>query len=263
MCGRYTQTAGLAALAERFGFVVPAGLELRPRYNLAPGQDAPVVVWNGGSSLRLLSWGLIPSRASDPASCRRMINARAETLLDRPAFKGLLSRRRCLVLADGFYEWKASPAAAAEAPADGELPFAPPPPARPLPSQGQPRRARPALKVPVRFRLKDGRPFAFAGVWDERLEPRGERRGAFAIVTTRPNDLVRPVHERMPAILRPEHEAAWLTRVPDRAGLAALLAPYPSSEMDGYEVSRLVNKPGEDSPACIQPLAASRRAPVP
>ncbi len=221
MCGRYTQTAELQELVERFGIDEP-GIALAPRYNLAPSQDAPVVGVNpktpAARTLRLMHWGLVPHHAGDRA--RPIINARAETLARRPAFRGLLSKRRCLVPADGFYEWR--------------------------------REGR--LRSPMRFTLRGGGPFAFAGLWDRWLQPDGTPLYSFTIVTTSPNSLLEPVHNRMPVILRPEDEARWLDPASaDPATLSPLLKPFPTQRMEGYRVSRVVNSPVNDSPECIAP----------
>ncbi len=224
MCGRYTQTRKLHDLVDRFGIEDP-DFDLAPRYNLAPSQDAPVVGVNPNTpdtrSLRLMRWGLVPYHAKEAA--KPIINARAETLAQRPAFRGLLPRRRCLVPADGFYEWR--------------------------------REGR--FRTPMRFTLKSGEPFAFAGLWDRRLQPDGAPLYSFTIVTTSPNRLLEPVHNRMPVILRPEDEAKWLDpAATDPAALAQRLKPYPAELMVGYCVSRAVNSPVNDSPECIAPEEA-------
>ena len=219
MCGRYTQTRKLHDLVDRFGIEEP-DFDLAPRYNLAPSQDAPVVGVNPNTpdtrSLRLMRWGLVPYHAKEAA--KPIINARAETLAQRPAFRGLLPRRRCLVPADGFYEWR--------------------------------REGR--YRTPMRFTLGDGQPFAFAGLWDRWLHPDGTPLYSFTIVTTSPNSVLEPVHNRMPVILLPEDEAKWLDPgATDPAALSRLLKPYPAELMEGYCVSRAVNSPLNDSPECI------------
>ena len=221
MCGRYTQTAKLQDLVGRFGIEEP-DFELAPRYNLAPSQDAPVVGVNPKTpdirSLRLMRWGLVPYHAKDAA--KPIINARAETLAQRPAFRGLLPRRRCLVPADGFYEWR--------------------------------REGR--FRTPMRFTLRDNQPFAFAGLWDRWLQPDGSPLYSFTIVTTSPNSVLEPVHNRMPVILLPGDESMWLDpATTDPAALSQLLKPYPAELMEGYCVSRAVNSPLNDSPECITP----------
>lgn len=221
MCSRYTQTAKLHDLTDRFGFDEP-DFDLAPRYNLAPSQEAPVVGVNPNTpetrSLRLMRWGLVPGHAGD--AVKSIINARAETLARRPAFRGLLPRRRCLVPADGFYEWR---------------------------QEG-------SFRIPMRFTLKSARPFAFAGLWDRWLQPDGAPLYSFTIVTTGPNGLIGPIHDRMPAILLAEDEAEWLDpAVTDPTALSSLLKPYPAEWMEGYRVSRAVNSPVNDSPECIAP----------
>ncbi len=221
MCGRYTQTAPLQDLIDRFGIEEP-DFDLAPRYNLAPSQAAPVVGVNpntpGTRTLRLMHWGLVPYHTKDAA--KPIINARAETLAQRPAFRWLLPRRRCLVPADSFFEWR---------------------------KEGR-------FRTPMRFKLPSGEPFAFAGLWDRWLQPDGTSLYSFTIVTTSPNSLLKPVHNRMPVMLLPEHEAKWLDpATKDPAALTPLLKPYPAEMMDGYCVSRAVNSPVNDSPECIAP----------
>lgn len=225
MCGRYTQTAKLDELIERFEFQDP-GFELVPRYNLAPNQDAPVVGVRretpGSRSLRLMRWGLVPYWARDPAIGNRMINARCETLRQRPAFKHLVARNRCLVIADGFYEWFK----------DGRT------------------------RTPMLFRCKGKQPFAFAGLWDRWRQPDGKPLYSFTIITTAPNELVAQIHNRMPAMLRAEDEKRWLDRsLEDPDAVRQMLEPYPAAAMESYCVSRAVNSPFNDSPDCIAPEA--------
>lgn len=206
-------------MRERFAFE-PEGPPLKPRYNLAPGQEAGVVLWRGARRLKLMRWGLIPSWSKGGKDVPPAINARAETLDIKPMFKGLLSANRCLVLADGYYEWQGKGKA----------------------------------KAPWRYVLKDRAPFAMAGLWDDWRDGRGGGRFTFTIITTRANDLVRPVHDRMPAILRPEHEQAWLE--PGTGGaaeLAAMLEPYPRELMEGYQASPVCNSVARDDPSCIEP----------
>ena len=221
MCGRYTLHARREALADAFDLdEVP---ELPLRYNIAPTQNVPVVRLDPDSGRRrvaMLRWGLIPSWADDPTIGNRMINARAETVASKPAFRSAFRRRRCLVLADGFYEWAATGGKA---------------------------------KTPFHFRRRDGRPFAFAGLW-ERREKGPQPVESCTLITTEPNAVVAPVHDRMPAILRPEHYQQWLD--PDEQGadeLDALLGPLPDELMEGFTVGRLVNSPSRDDPRCIEP----------
>ncbi|HWP47038.1 MAG TPA: SOS response-associated peptidase [Candidatus Limnocylindrales bacterium] len=226
MCGRYTQTRETEALQARFKFE-PTDIVLHPRYNLAPGQDAPVIVQEESRVLKLMHWGLVPSWAKETSTGYKMINARAETLTQKPSFKKSFQRRRCLVPADGFYEWRKNGGRA---------------------------------KTPLRFVLKSGDPFAFAGLWDiwqgsDEDATEGNNRLlllSFTIITTEANDLIRPIHDRMPVILQPKDEDTWLDPdLKDVNKLASLLVPYPSDKMMGYEVSSLVNSPQNDTPECL------------
>lgn len=225
MCGRYTQTRTTRELRERFG-AVEARAEAAPRFNIAPTDPVPVIVREPqGPVLLEMRWGLVPSWSSPEAKATpRPINAKAETLSTSGMFKRLLPARRCLVAADGFYEW-----------------------------QG-PRTDR----RPVRIRLQSGGTFAFAGLWDAWRDPRDRAAPPLltcTIVTTEANELVRAVHDRMPAILLPEDEARWLEpSLSDPRELTALLGPYPSALLAVDQVSPLVNDVRNQSPACILPL---------
>lgn len=221
VCGRITLTTPPDLLADEIGLTLPAGLA--PRYNIAPTQPVLVVPNREPRSAGLVRWGLIPSWARDPRIGSRLINARAETLAERPSFRVPLERRRCLVLADGFYEWKR----------DGRS------------------------RTPIYFRLASGRPFAFAGLWDIWRSPTGGQVGSCAIVTTAPNELVAPIHDRMPVILPRDAWDRWIDPRPlPPDSLADLLAPYPADELLSYPVSPLVNSPDNDRPECIQPIAS-------
>jgi len=178
MCGRYTQTASLKDLQARFGFAASGVEELKARYNLAPTQDAPVVVQEDARVLRLLRWGLIPSWSKGELSANILINARAETVADKTAFRASFRRRRCLVLADGYYEWPSGPGTG---------------------------------KVASRVVLKTREPFAMAGLWDTWKPDDGPEQSTFAIVTTAANDALKAMHERMPVILQKgADETIWL-----------------------------------------------------
>jgi len=219
MCGRFTLTATPTDIKEAFPDVeVPA--DLAPRFNIAPSQNVAVIANTGVSRIELYRWGLIPCWAKDPAIGDRLINARAETLAEKPSFARVYRRRRCLVLADGFYEWKQEPG------------------------------TRP--KTPMYVRLASGRPFAFAGLWDVWEPPEGEPVFSCAIVTTAPNALMQVIHNRMPVILAPEVYRRWLEPAevaPDR--LNDLLVPFPADAMTAYPVSRFVNRPQNEGPGCI------------
>jgi putative SOS response-associated peptidase YedK len=220
MCGRYTLATNTQKLAESFsGFEVPA--ELPPRYNVAPTQPIAVVANNGQHKVEFFQWGLIPSWAKDPKIGNQLINARAETLGEKPSFKNAYKRRRCLVLADGFYEWKKED--------DG-------------------------AKTPMYIRLASGDPFAFAGLW-EMWQTAENTILSCTIITTDPNDLMAQIHNRMPVILPPAAYEQWLDpaeRRPD--DLQGLLHPYPTELMTAYPVSKMVNSPKNDSPALIEPV---------
>jgi putative SOS response-associated peptidase YedK len=220
MCGRYTYFPREFSDL-RLTWDVDEVFGLKPQYNIAPTQQAPVIIRaDGKRALELFRWGLIPWWAKDPAIGNSMINARAETLAEKPAFKDLLEMRRCLVLADGFYEWR---------------------------KEGN-------GKIPMRFILKSGEPFTFAGLWDSWKQPDGTSLRTYTIVTTESNDVLRPIHDRMPAMLSNNDALKWLAVGNDLAHALALLKPYLPQMMEGYEVSLLVNNPRNDSPACIQPI---------
>ena len=211
MCGRYTLITDIRTIAESFG-VAPT-LEAQPRYNVAPTQDIVAILNDGSPHLSLLRWGLIPAWAKDESIGSRMINARAETLTEKPSFKGLLRSKRCLVVADGFYEWQ---------------------------TEGK-------TKTPMYITLQDGYPFAFAGLWDRWKSPDGHEVQSCTIVTTEPNDLMASIHNRMPAILRPKAYEDWLNpQLRDEQVLTHLLKPYPTELMKARAVSKLVNNPRND-----------------
>lgn len=221
MCGRFTLTAASADLEQ----LIP-GLQIQqpltPRYNIAPSQPIPTVLNQEPRRLRELRWGLIPRGSKDPALGSKLINARAETLSQKFSFRDPFRRQRCLVLADGFYEWKA---------------------------QGR-------HKVPHYIHLQNHRPFAFAGLWDRWRDPQGQEILSVVIITTRPNAIMQPIHSRMPMILSPQHYDLWLSADPlsstDCQELQ-ILQPYPAETMQAYPVSPQVNSPRIDRPECIQP----------
>ena len=218
MCGRFTLVSPFAVVAERFGAAAPAGL--RPRYNIAPGQDILCVVADGARRIEPMRWGLIPFWAKDPSIGNRLINARAETLAVKPSFRGAFAKRRCLIAADGFYEWR--------------------------------RAGR--RKVPVYLFLRSGKPFGFAGLYEVWKAPDGREIRTCTIVTTGANDLVRPIHDRMPVIVPAALEDRWLDCAErDRGLLESVLTPYPAGEMDAYEVTTAVNDAAHDGPDCILP----------
>jgi putative SOS response-associated peptidase YedK len=220
MCGRFTLTTNLGAIAKRFG-VSRFLEEVGPRYNIAPTQTVIVVNDDGTRHLTEMQWGLIPSWAKHPAIGNRMINARAETVATKPAFRVTLRKRRCLIPADGFYEW-----------------------------QQVGRR-----KQPVYIALKTREPFSFAGLWEAWTSPEGEEVRSCTIITTEANDVLKPIHDRMPVILTREAEGVWLDpMIQDPERLLPLLVPYPAEDMEAYPVSTTVNNPAHDGPECLIPL---------
>ena len=225
MCGRYSLIASLVELSRRFEFD-GGGLSLEAAYNVAPTQEVLAVV--GGEMRRagFMRWGLIPPWARSASDGSRMINARAETAAEKPAFRDSLRRRRCLVLADGFYEW---------------------------------RRGGPGRR-PVRVVMRSGEPFAFAGLWSVWRDAEGNRVPSCTIVTTAANDLLSPVHDRMPVILPREAEDLWLDpSIQDPAALSGVLAPHDSDAMEAYEVSDRVNSVANDGPDLIEPAPRTVR----
>jgi putative SOS response-associated peptidase YedK len=220
MCGRFTQHHTPEEVAVRFN-VKSLDYLFDPRYNIAPTQPVAAVVAQGAQSERRLvnlQWGLVPYWSKDPSIGSRMINAKAETLAEKPSFKQALARRRCLIPADGFYEW-------------------------------QKRGKNPSQ--PLYIRRRDGGLFAFAGLWEEWTSPDGGKLQTCTIITVEPNELIANVHHRMAAILQPDDEAVWLDprRKPDEA--TELLRPYPSEDLEMYPVSRAVNSPMIDDESLI------------
>ena len=222
MCGRYTVAVDPQLLAERFNVALPDDTELR--YNVAPSQPVLTVTErSAGRELLIARWGLVPHWAKEPKIGFKMINARAETLTEKSAYKPLLQRGRCLILADGFYEWRHDP--------DGK-------------------------KRPVRYVVDDGAPFGFAGLWTIWRDPESkEPLFTCTIVTTTANRLVAPVHDRMPVIIPREAEDAWLDRSLPVADALALLQPYPAEHMSAADASTLVNSADNDDARLLNPLA--------
>jgi putative SOS response-associated peptidase YedK len=220
VCGRFNQTASGEEIAE--AFALDEAPELAPRYNIAPTQPVPVVLVEPGSARRVLverKWGLVPRDALGKE--RGFINARGETAASKPAFSEAFAERRCLVPATGFYEWQ----------------------------QVDPRRRQPWL-----LRLASGAPFAFAGLWEPAQGAVPGSAPTFTILTTRPNELARQVHDRMPVILAPEACWRWLDpELHDLEELSKLLAPFPAETMTAYPVSTHVNNAAFDDPACLAP----------
>ncbi len=222
MCGRFTLTANPQVVRDVFSLTtVPEGIE--PRYNVAPTQPVAVITNEDPTALTFHRWGLVPSWAKDLSIGNKLINARAETAHEKPAFRAAFKRRRCLIPSSGFYEWKQT---------DGS-------------------------KEPHFIHLRDEPVFAFAGLWEVWHSPEGDQMRTCTILTTEANSLVKSLHTRMPVILKPEDFDAWLEpdEVPAEA-LLPLMASYDADEMAEYEVSKLVNRPSYDTPELIEPVAS-------
>ena len=224
MCGRYSLTAESGEIQYRFELIASDFTHV-PRYNIAPTQSVLVVTNDEGRRGSYMRWGLIPSWVKSASVGNRLINARAETVGERNSFRAALIRRRCLVLADGFYEWQRTGNA----------------------------------KRPMRIVMKSGEPFAFAGLWDSWRDPQGEVVRSCTIITTESNQLLRPIHNRIPVILPRGMESFWLDHdVEDPLVLSNVLVPYPAEPMDAFEVAPLVNKVANDRPEAALPLGEER-----
>lgn len=221
MCGRFTLFSPPQEIINRF-CVEQLEMEFEPRFNIAPSQQVLAVVSDGRHNrMGYLKWGLVPYWVKDPSIGNKMINARAETLAVKPSFREAFRKRRCLIIADGFFEWKKEK----------------------------------DRKVPQYIFLRDKQPFAFAGVWDRWISAEGKEITSCTIITTEANSFMAPIHHRMPVILNPETEKVWLNRnINDADILDNILQPYPSAEMEAYTVSSLVNSPKNDTPELIQPV---------
>lgn len=229
MCGRFTLTTGVERLADEFE-VTGQLPEFTPSYNIAPTQEITAIAADSGGERRLreLHWGLVPRWSKDPEIGNRMINARAETVAEKNSFKSAFKKRRCLILADGFFEWQRN-------------------------------QSNSGPKQPYYIRLETGSPYAFAGLWEswEGEDGRGNPRmiHSTTIITTTANDLVGGIHNRMPVILAPKSYTTWLDpSIDSTEELMPLLAPYPSDQMEAYPVSTHVNRPANDDPACIEAM---------
>lgn len=223
MCGRYSQTATPEIIAEQFGVNDSPLFQLR--YNIAPSQSIAAIRIEPDTTTRklvMLRWGLVPSWAKDPKIGNQCINAKAETVAEKPSFRSAFKKRRCLVVATGFYEWQV---------------------------QG-------AYKQPMWIGLRNKRPFAFAGLWEHWKPAEGEPIDTCTIITTEPNDLMAPIHNRMPVILAPTSYDQWLDPTFQKIEtLNGLLRPYQSEELTAYPVSTLVNNPRHDTPQCLEPVS--------
>jgi len=220
MCGRFTLTVDeFLILVERFGIKgdLPGGYQ--PSYNIAPSQEVLVVVREpDGNRAGYLKWGLLPSWVKDPQKAKKLINARAETVSEKPSFRAAFKNRRCLIPADGFYEWK---------------------------KEGN-------KKTPYRFYLPGEKVFAFAGIWEEWKGADGEVIRTVSILTREADEKVKPVHNRMPVILNPEEEQAWLGEKDKLQKLIDLLEKHRGPELQAYQVSEAVNSPKNNSPQLLE-----------
>ena len=218
MCGRFALIVDASVLADVFDVDPPR--ELKPRFNIAPTQTIPIV--RAGVKKKrecaMVRWGLVPAWAKDAKIGARMINARGETVAEKPSFRSAIASRRCLIPADGFYEWVRTGGG----------------------------------KQPHYIHFADGRPFAFAGLWERWNKGEGGPLDTCTIITTSPNELIENLHDRMPVILPPNHFEDWLEPEPlALSRLQDLLVPYPAEGMEAYPVSTYVNKPANDGPECV------------
>ncbi|NNE43859.1 MAG: SOS response-associated peptidase [Gemmatimonadetes bacterium] len=225
MCGRYTLRTDKTNLAAALEIPEDAFPEdLAPRYNIAPTELVPILIQDTEVRVTLHRWGLVPSWAKDRNMGSRLINARRETITQKPSFRDAFRERRCLVVADGFYEWL------------------------------EVEKRKP--KIPHYIHLKGGGPFTFAGLWSKWRDPDGPELYTCTIITTEPNDLVRRVHDRMPVIIPPERRSTWLDPANgDETELQALLEPYDQDHMEMYPVTTYVNSPGNEGDLCIEPAS--------
>jgi len=224
MCGRFSLAVPVADLCSLFGIDLQALLPpLTPRYNIAPTQTVPVVRASpetGQRELAFMRWGLIPSWSKDPKIGAKLTNARAETITEKPSFRSAYKKRRCLVPTTGFYEWR---------------------------REGK-------TKQPFYIRMRDTKPYALGGIWEKWTSPEGEAVHTFSIITTGPNEVMLPIHDRMPVIVPPEHFDAWLDpKGQDAAALAERLDPITAQGMEAVPVSNYVNKASNEGLQCVAP----------
>ncbi|HOF80891.1 MAG: SOS response-associated peptidase [Bacteroidales bacterium] len=219
MCGRYSFAPDLKIVNEHYDISVNDG-DLTPNYNCAPSQLLPVITNDKSIGFNFFRWGLIPFWAKDISIGNKFINARSETILEKPSFRNAFRQRRCLVPADAFYEWKQEV----------------------------------KEKIPYRIFLKNQNIFSMAGIWEKCKLPNGETIFSFAIITTQPNTLMTKIHNRMPVILDKKGEDLWINNT-DEKELTNLLKPFPAEQMTAYRISNLVNSPRNNSPKIIEPIA--------
>jgi len=216
MCGRAVIISPIEVIAEEFNIDNPQ-MTVKPNYNISPSQNMLVIIKQESRKLMTCKWGFIPSWAKDPAIGHKMINARAETIASKPAFRSAYKKQRCLIVADGFYEWEKT-------------------------EKG---------KTPYYIHLKSGRPFGLAGIYNRWVADNGEGILTCSIITTNANELISPVHDRMPVIIPKDSIDAWLS---DEANPSTMLRPYPSEAMDLYQISTRVNDPKHNSPDLLEPV---------
>lgn len=221
MCGRFTLTVNPAELKDAFGdFIFPE--HFSPRFNIAPTQPVLAIPNDGKNKADFFLWGLIPSWSKDPSIANKLINARGETIAEKPSFRGGFKYKRCLILTDGFYEWKVQ---------EGTK-----------------------VKTPYFIHMQDREPFAFAGLWDEWQSPNGDALRTCTIITINPNELMSTLHNRMPVILDKVNYAEWLDPAPRTPeSLFHLIQPFPADSMSAYPVSTMVNSPGNDRAELVIP----------
>jgi putative SOS response-associated peptidase YedK len=220
MCGRFVLCSNVKTIAEEFHLGTTA-FYYKPSYNIAPSQNIAVLYYEGENKLMQCRWGFIPSWAHDASIGNRMINARAESIAVKRTFKSAFKNRRCLIPADGFYEWR---------------------------KVGR-------IKTPRYIRFKSGRPFSFAGLYNPWVSPEGRKLYTCTIITTGANKLIEPFHNRMPVIIPTDKRSCWLdSTVQDDKSILPLLKPFAAEAMEVYDVSTLVNSPSHDSPHNIKPI---------
>ena len=221
MCGRFTLTVDPSEIEAFENYAFPK--KFSPRFNIAPTQPVLAIPNDAKNKADFFVWGLIPSWSKDPSIGNKLINARGETIAEKPSFRGGFKYKRCLILTDGFYEWKAN--------------------------------SNQKTKTPYFIHMKNREPFAFAGLWDEWHSPDGDSIRTCTIITTEPNELMSSLHNRMPVILNPKDYDKWLDPTPQTpADLLPLIQPFSNSKMTAHAVSTLVNKPGNDVPECVVPV---------
>ncbi len=221
MCGRFTLTSGPAALQRSLHLDTPPE-DLLPRFNIAPTQNIAIVTSLEHPQVEYARWGLIPSWAKEASIGSRLINARAETVREKPAFRSAFLKRRCLILTDGFYEWERTA------------------------------KGRGGARAPFYIQMAGGDPFTFAGLWENWHSPEGDEVRSCTIVTCAANEIIGRFHDRMPVILEGDRARRWLDPAAPAEDLGALLVPFPPDRLQVRVVSRLVNSPGNDGPEVLQ-----------